>query len=182
MCLPIFPTSRARAGVPRRSRRIRLLSLRSWLCLRPRDSTFRLLGALPRIKRRIPSSDTPSCLRPAARRRFQLQLTLGSAPVGGIIGSVTVNESTNVGRLSVFDRCTEVACSEGGLDLIETLVRDPTRNAPSLSFEDRNGNILRLTCLFWARGLPFCGYVAVVSTSCTANRPPQSTWSAILHI
>jgi len=38
----------------------------------------------------------------------QLQLTLGSAQVGGIIGSVMVNESTNVGRLNVFDRCTEV--------------------------------------------------------------------------
>ena len=39
---------------------------------------------------------------------FQLQLTLGTAKVGGIIGSVTVNESTNVGGLSVFDSCTEV--------------------------------------------------------------------------
>ena len=39
---------------------------------------------------------------------FQLQLTLGTAQVGGIIGRVTVNESTNVGPLSVIDRCTEV--------------------------------------------------------------------------
>jgi len=38
----------------------------------------------------------------------QLELTLGVAHVGGIIGGVTVDESTNVGNLSVFDRCTEV--------------------------------------------------------------------------
>ena len=38
----------------------------------------------------------------------QLSLTLGSALVRGIIGSVTVNESTNVGRLRVFVNCTEV--------------------------------------------------------------------------
>ena len=45
---------------------------------------------------------------PGATVPFQLQLTLGIAKVGGIIGSVMVNESTNVGRISVFDRCTEV--------------------------------------------------------------------------
>jgi hypothetical protein len=39
----------------------------------------------------------------------QLQVTLGTARVGGILGSVTVNETTNVGRLlSVFEHCTEV--------------------------------------------------------------------------
>lgn len=38
----------------------------------------------------------------------QLDLTLGSARVGGIIGSATVHESTNVGTLNVFDHCTEV--------------------------------------------------------------------------
>ena len=45
---------------------------------------------------------------PGATLPFQLQLTLGIAQVGGIIGTVMVNESTNVGRISVFDRCTEV--------------------------------------------------------------------------
>src|SRR5713101_494730 len=44
--------------------------------------------------------------------------------------------------------------------------------SPAYLFEAEMVNILRLTCLFWARGLPFCGYVVVVSTSCTANRPP----------
>jgi hypothetical protein len=38
----------------------------------------------------------------------QLQLTLGAASVGGIIGDVAVHESTNVGDLNVFTRCTEV--------------------------------------------------------------------------
>jgi hypothetical protein len=38
----------------------------------------------------------------------QLRLTLGAAQVGGIIGSVTVNEPTNVGLLSVFEQCAEV--------------------------------------------------------------------------
>ena len=38
----------------------------------------------------------------------QLSLTLGTARIGGIIGSVTVNETTNVGKLSVLDRCTEI--------------------------------------------------------------------------
>jgi hypothetical protein len=41
-------------------------------------------------------------------RPAELDLALGVASVGGIIGSVTVNESTNVGALSVFDRCTEI--------------------------------------------------------------------------
>lgn len=38
----------------------------------------------------------------------ELDLTLGTSRVGGIIGSVVVHESTNVGTLSVFDRCTQV--------------------------------------------------------------------------
>jgi hypothetical protein len=38
----------------------------------------------------------------------QLGLTLGSARVGGIIGAVAVNETTNVGNLSVFERCVDV--------------------------------------------------------------------------
>jgi hypothetical protein len=38
----------------------------------------------------------------------QLSLTLGQAHIAGIVGSVTVNETTNVGKLSVLDRCTEV--------------------------------------------------------------------------
>ena len=46
----------------------------------------------------------------------QLQLTLGTARVLGIFGSVTVNESTNVGKLSVFDHCTEV-CQTKPIDL-----------------------------------------------------------------
>jgi len=38
----------------------------------------------------------------------ELDLALGPAHIGGIIGSVRVDETTNVGKLSVFDRCTEV--------------------------------------------------------------------------
>jgi len=38
----------------------------------------------------------------------ELQLKLGPAAVGGIIGSVAVHELTNVGNLDVFIRCTEV--------------------------------------------------------------------------
>ncbi len=38
----------------------------------------------------------------------QRQLMLGTAQIAGIIGRVTVNEITNVGKLSVFTRCTEV--------------------------------------------------------------------------
>jgi hypothetical protein len=45
---------------------------------------------------------------PGGTAPSQLQLTLGNAQVGGIIGSVTVDEFTNVGSLSVFLRCTEV--------------------------------------------------------------------------
>ena len=41
-------------------------------------------------------------------RTAQLDVALGSTHIGGIIGSATVDESTNVGKLSVFDRCTEV--------------------------------------------------------------------------
>jgi len=45
---------------------------------------------------------------PGVAAPSRLQLTLGSARVAGIVGSVTVNESTNVDKLSVFTRCTEV--------------------------------------------------------------------------
>ena len=38
----------------------------------------------------------------------QLQLALGAASVGGIIGAVEVQESTNLGNLNVLNRCTEV--------------------------------------------------------------------------
>jgi hypothetical protein len=38
----------------------------------------------------------------------QLGLTLGPAHIGSFIGRVTVDEITNVGKLSVFDRCTEI--------------------------------------------------------------------------
>jgi hypothetical protein len=41
-------------------------------------------------------------------RTAQLDLTLGTTQIRGIIGSVTTDESTNVGKLSVFSRCTEV--------------------------------------------------------------------------
>ena len=41
-------------------------------------------------------------------RTAQLDLTLGSTQIRGIFGSVTVDESTNVGKLDVFTRCTEV--------------------------------------------------------------------------
>jgi hypothetical protein len=47
-----------------------------------------------------------------ATQPAELDLTLGSAQVGGIVGSVTVRESTNVGNLTVFDRCTEVCQSK----------------------------------------------------------------------
>jgi len=39
-----------------------------------------------------------------------LTLDLGPSSVGGIIGSVTISENTNVGDLLVYDKCTEV-CS-----------------------------------------------------------------------
>ena len=45
-------------------------------------------------------------------RTAQLDLMLGSTHIGGIIGSVVVDESTNVGKLNVFDRCTEVCASK----------------------------------------------------------------------
>jgi hypothetical protein len=38
----------------------------------------------------------------------QLQLRLGTALVGGITGGVAVHELTNVGNVTVFNRCTEV--------------------------------------------------------------------------
>jgi hypothetical protein len=46
------------------------------------------------------------------------QLTLGSVQVGGIFGRVAVNEITNVGKVSVFTRCTEVCQTQttGSLD------------------------------------------------------------------
>jgi hypothetical protein len=40
-----------------------------------------------------------------------LQLRLGTALVGGIIGAAAVHELTNLGNLAVFNRCTEV-CQE----------------------------------------------------------------------
>jgi len=39
---------------------------------------------------------------------WELDLSLGGAHIGGIIGSVTVNETTNVGNLTVFERCADV--------------------------------------------------------------------------
>lgn len=45
-------------------------------------------------------------------RSAELDLTLGVSSVGGIIGSVIVNEATNVEALSVFDRCTEICQSK----------------------------------------------------------------------
>jgi hypothetical protein len=47
----------------------------------------------------LPCGDT----RPA-----QLELILVPGHIGGLIGAVRVNESTNVGNLSIFDRCLEV--------------------------------------------------------------------------
>ena len=41
-----------------------------------------------------------------------LHLDLGPAQIGGIIGSVTVQESTNVGDLNVFLQCVEVCRSK----------------------------------------------------------------------
>jgi hypothetical protein len=45
---------------------------------------------------------------PGGALPFQLQLRLGTASVGGIIGRVAVHEFTNVGNLTVFNRCIEV--------------------------------------------------------------------------
>jgi hypothetical protein len=42
----------------------------------------------------------------------ELDLTLGLAQVEGIIGDVIVHESTNVGDLSIFERCTELCQSK----------------------------------------------------------------------
>ncbi len=69
---------------------------------------------------------------PGGAAPFQLRLTLGTAQVGGIIGSVTVNEPTNVGRLSAFGRCIEV-CETKANDSLNfdpvsvVLVRDHVR-------------------------------------------------------
>jgi hypothetical protein len=41
-------------------------------------------------------------------RTAQLDLILGSPQIQGIFGSVTVEEATNVGKLNVFTRCTEI--------------------------------------------------------------------------
>jgi hypothetical protein len=41
-------------------------------------------------------------------RTAQLDLTLGTTQIGGLFGSVTVDESTNVGKLRVFTRCREI--------------------------------------------------------------------------
>jgi hypothetical protein len=42
----------------------------------------------------------------------ELDLDLGAAQVRGLIGSVVVQESTNVGDLNVFERCTEICQSK----------------------------------------------------------------------
>jgi hypothetical protein len=47
-----------------------------------------------------------------------LQLSLGPALVGGIIGAAAVHELTNVGNLTVFNRCTEV-CQEKTRDSLD---------------------------------------------------------------
>jgi hypothetical protein len=47
-----------------------------------------------------------------------VDLTLGSARVGGFIGSATVYESTNVGTLNVFVHCTEV-CQTKTSDMLQ---------------------------------------------------------------
>jgi hypothetical protein len=47
-----------------------------------------------------------------------LQLRLGPALVGGIIGAAAVHELTNVGNLTVFNRCTEV-CQEKTNDSLD---------------------------------------------------------------
>jgi hypothetical protein len=47
-----------------------------------------------------------------------LQVSLGPALVGGIIGAAAVHELTNVGNLTVFNRCTEV-CQEKTDDSLE---------------------------------------------------------------
>ena len=44
----------------------------------------------------------------------ELDLTLGPAQVRGSIGDVVVDETTNVGGLSVFERCTELCQSKTG--------------------------------------------------------------------
>jgi hypothetical protein len=41
-------------------------------------------------------------------QRAQLDLTLGAPHIGSMIGSVTVDETTDVGDLHVFDRCVEL--------------------------------------------------------------------------
>jgi hypothetical protein len=45
-------------------------------------------------------------------RDAQLDLTLGQATILGIIGSAAVEETTNVGKLGVFDRCIEICQME----------------------------------------------------------------------
>jgi hypothetical protein len=54
----------------------------------------------------LPCGDTQPAL---------LDLTLGAAQIGGIIASVTVDETTNVGKLNVLNRCVEV-CQEKSSD------------------------------------------------------------------
>src|SRR5947207_2591253 len=48
----------------------------------------------------------------------ELDLTLGAAHIGGIAGSVSVQEITNVGKLSVFETCAEV-CQTKNSDRIQ---------------------------------------------------------------
>jgi len=52
---------------------------------------------------------------PAGATQPQLQLALGWTQVGGIIGRVTADETTNVGDLLVFTKCTEV-CQNSSVD------------------------------------------------------------------
>jgi hypothetical protein len=60
-------------------------------------------GSMIQYTAALPGDDTATA---------ELDLTLGPAQVGGIIGNVTVHESTNVGDLSVFERCTEICQSK----------------------------------------------------------------------
>jgi hypothetical protein len=55
---------------------------------------------------------------PGGAAPSQLELALGTASIGGITGAVAVNESTNIGKFSVFNRCIEVCQTKtnGSLD------------------------------------------------------------------
>ena len=51
-------------------------------------------------------------------RTAQLELTLGTAHIGSRIGRVTVEESTNVGKLGVFERCDGI-CQTNTIDSLK---------------------------------------------------------------